>query len=944
MVQRNSEATPVPVAQSPRITTQALGQVAARSAAGAFSTNVATAQVAPVGTYLQQDNTLLSNALGKLSDSLGQIAETQRRRAYVDGSVAAVVGQSREAIEASPLTRAWANAGFNDTKGNLALADYQAQALNDMPKLREQGPEAMQQHILKQRNTVVPALESMSTEAKIKAYESLATTDTSLINKHYVEHGKFITEQKVKGIETQLNVALSAIESSQGDPSYEASLESAYTTLVSTVVAAEDLPQEVKDSMVVDFLIAAMAQGDLGMYEYARARPLIDDGQGGTLALTRLLSMEAQVKLANEYDKYQRRWAFINDQDTFRQLLEVELSLERGEDVPVEVQRQLLQRAVNTRAITNEGANSKFLKWARQSKSVQDSKDLALAYVNGDITTLARSGKSNYEIAKSVESILAPNGSATELFMLHLDTGLRTGGGGALQRAGELLKPTINAALTADVNSQIDPSHTELFEYYVNVESQARNNGLSNFRSNVLSLLSDDQKVFFNNIISRVQSGNSDVVTAIQEARDDHHRWGSLSQSAKAALVREDRTRVTNMIDSILGGDTNILNIPRAFHKVLNAVGIQTNEGMADSVRARGFGFGGYNATANNQYRTNMNILLHNASENLLQRGAFRGMGDSDAKELLLSEAIKHVVPIPYGSSTTNMILPLGSNLGTLFGFADGNVSYGSEELGRAIGSIIDEGRDKDAHPLVQYANGVVTVSMFKGEDVYPASVFQLSVEDIQDKAREIRRLGSIEEVRVYGTGHTVKGKDGSAVTFNGENTANVHPEVMFRIRESLVKFEDVTKRAYADGSGGKKSIGVGINTGNPTFYPQVNADGTVSNEEISKSFAKVSDYFVSKANSYASKYGALVNDNENNGLEFLTHLMYQTGESKVWHEHSPALLKAMANKPVDGVDYLKAYQEALKAFRKFPASKQSFSGRRVAFYETLLINYFGDR
>ena len=140
MVQRNSEATPVPVAQSPRITAQALGQVAARSAAGAFSTHVSAAEVAPVGTLLRQENTLLSNALNSVSNTLGQMVETQRRRAYVDGSAAAVVGQSREAIEASPLTRAWANAGFNDTKGNLALADYQAQVLNDMPRLREQGP------------------------------------------------------------------------------------------------------------------------------------------------------------------------------------------------------------------------------------------------------------------------------------------------------------------------------------------------------------------------------------------------------------------------------------------------------------------------------------------------------------------------------------------------------------------------------------------------------------------------------------------------------------------------------------------------------------------------------------------------------------------------------------------------------------------------------------
>lgn len=930
MVERYSESPQAIVSNAPRITTQALGQVAVKQAGGMFSTQVASPQVAPVGgVYRSGENSLLTNALTGLQKTLGIIVESQQRKAYLDGAAAVGLGISEDNLETNPITRSWALAGHRDTTAGLAIADYQATAKADMVKLREQGPEAVQDYLQKHRNRLIPAIEGMSLKGREQAYQQLLTADRAIISSHNSEHSKFIVEQMMAEKRTRLTVGLDSLKGSEGTPAYDANLDDTLMTLYNTVFLEDRLDPAKRDELMVEFLTVAMADGHLGLYEKARALPLVPDGMGGHLSLVRMLEFDDQIKLSDGYEKYQNRIAHLSSADWWDGTTGMEVALESGERVPFGQYQRHLEDGVRNKWITPNAASTKMVSAARKAQENATAFALGDAVFNGDYTTMAQmgGGKSYKSLYISAEEALMGDATAAQRYTRALSVGLNTGNPGAMQRAGEYIQPAI-AQMRTSMSDEPHASVVEMFDHLSRAEEEAKAKGLENFGTNILSVLEPEDRAFLSNYLHLTSVGGYDPASALGRARKIANEVDTMPAAARAELVRKNNAANSAIVDGIV-------ETPNRWWGLINKVGqMIPGTGASENAALRtNMGMAGWNDSVVEREKGNLRMALYETLNHLDVTGQSHAMSVDQREEVARADVLSRSIPVTstgnMGMERTNrLILPVGSNLSAVFGLRDS--SFGPEHIGEAIGDISAvEGQ----HAAYSFQDGKVFVEYFtESSRGIPVGSRYLEPGEITDRMYQLRQHGDAQAVEVYGAGKVREGTNGAAVTFNGENTTGVQPEVAFRIRDNLVTHEGIRNQAYADGErDGKKlqSVGVGISSGFSWAYPSVDEDGTVSNEAISESFKKASDYMMGKAKTYMGQYGVVQDTADQSGLELVTNVLYQMGEGAGWTTHGPKLLKAMAERSNAMLEYL----------HDTPAYKQA-GPKRQRFYDQLLTNY----
>ncbi|NYW24419.1 hypothetical protein, partial [Escherichia coli] len=142
-------------------------------------------------------------------------AELEFAQAYLEGAAQASIAKSEEELNTEPLTKDWTVAGYRDTLGKLSLAQIQAKFLEDLPELRKRSPEELQDYLAKQREQVMPLLQSMSREARASVTGQLATIEQTAIRQYTTEHAKYIVDQKVQAIQGVVGTSISALKQLQ---------------------------------------------------------------------------------------------------------------------------------------------------------------------------------------------------------------------------------------------------------------------------------------------------------------------------------------------------------------------------------------------------------------------------------------------------------------------------------------------------------------------------------------------------------------------------------------------------------------------------------------------------------------------------------------------------------------------------------------------------------
>ena len=162
---------------------------------------------------------MLEQFASNAASMLNKMADIEYSNLYLEGQAKAGVIESEEELQGNPLTRDWKVAGYRDTMGKLALADTEAQFAVDIAKLREKGPEEIQAYLAARREKLMPALGSMSREARAAAAGQLLLQDRAATKTWTTEHAKFIIEQKSLGRHPEgLSMIARALNLPEGKP------------------------------------------------------------------------------------------------------------------------------------------------------------------------------------------------------------------------------------------------------------------------------------------------------------------------------------------------------------------------------------------------------------------------------------------------------------------------------------------------------------------------------------------------------------------------------------------------------------------------------------------------------------------------------------------------------------------------------------------------------
>ena len=857
---------------------------------------------------------MLEGMLSQGQQVLTKMADVELSNLYLEGQAAAGVVASEDELQGNPLTRDWKVAGYRDTMGKLALADNEAQFVADLPMLREKGPEELQQYLSERRSKLLPALGSMSREARAAAAGQLLLQDRAATKHWTTEHTKFIIDQKSQAVHTQWSTSMKTLSSAQlqaavGDmpeDAYKAKLQNTAGTMVSSVWMDGTLPSPVKQKLTFEMLQAALANDQVSLYDYVQANP-IPDGKGGSTTLTARLDGEQQLKLSNAYREAMQRTSDSRNMFRMEQLANFEAQVDAGtftgtySDVKAMLDPMVLNKTIN-----GERRSALLNKYLDKQYKNELNTTLSAAVLSGDINAVLSSGKHIEDGVKALEATMA-RGKVTPA--QRLNTWLQVGVNGldeGFKKAGEILGVSLRQ-MVSSTDGTVLPQHMETFRTINEALRKQEGPGRENSRIQLLSGLGEEDRMFAEQIMRRVDDGAT-LDEAVQRAKAVQAQDDGLSPAARAARASGSNAKLSKAIDSV--EPRGLLSTAGTWVKA--ALG---SKDAAADLKLRPTSFMNDrdhwfdNSPTVHFYTEQVRQSLRTEADNVLL------LRPSASPEEALSVAKANVAARTITTSQGPVVLPRNINLQETFGVGPGNQAA----IGKAIDGMLTE-TVADSRWQVAFAQGRLHAQEFdkdgkrvgNGMFIEPANIRSRILEDTAKEAKVADEQ--------FGAGRTYK-KNGLEIKFNGMNTAGVPVGWMHGLRTNLVLHEGVRDTPYEDLSGAKDkagnkimTVGVGVSSHNPR-YPKVGPDGKVSSEEATRSF--------NEASNDAAQAGAAVTRSlgVNNQASFMlmSELAYQSGTA----------FMAQQNKTGDRY---RAFGEAFKS-GDVAAAQEAFKGTAAWYY-----------
>lgn len=781
----------------------------------------------PVGT------SVTDNLLGALMKPVQKMAmdavSNAREEAYLAGAAAAGAGQAQEAVDSNIFTRNWATAGWRDTRGRLALADAEAQTAVDMKKLREQSPDQFVDYLTQRRNNLMPYTQGMSIEARKGFLSQQLVSDRAAIAKHAMEHQKFVIDQIGKGVQTDMSVRFDQLDAAKTDPvSYMAQTDNTFAGLYNNIWSNPNLPEDLRTKMTMEAAQVALSRNHQALYERMKTTSL----PNGVGTMLQHLPFEDQVKLQKAYQMSldDTKAMRLSDYQAQRGLMEAAFDDPNAHPIPYEDFNAFVQKGVQIGAVTANDIASLNKAWANGQEKKLGVMGLAEAYAAGDVNKIFSMGKDESKGLEAYIQTQARNGVPIQQTVGNLlQIGVTTGQQTAFQAVGKLTRSAVSQIGMGD---KMDPGQLDSLNTVLKTIDNAQLKGNSGAMSAYLSSFSDEERSKIMLFREGLQKGQNATVAAANAA-DAFLKTSQLTEGEKNALavshVTADRKAIAEIEPRGLWGTLKsyVPNFLRS-NDAVNRDKITTGRMWFENEERVSEALGQSKAAM-------MEELNYISRSNPF-------MSDDARKSLALAKVAERTIDLNGGPLVLPR-LPSGVTAQDFFGVPR---TVSTDTIAAALNDMHKPGKD---NRVVYKANGQAQLQWQEfgkdgalvnaGGTFDPKSIAQ-AVQERQDTIAD-------QFQRTDGRGMTVKGPDGSSVTFNGNNTVGVGNLAMVEFRENLAKHEGVRGIPYDDASGkvvdGKRvqTVGVGVSSHNPA-YPQVGPDGKVSDAAISDSFMRASN------------------------------------------------------------------------------------------------------
>lgn len=930
MVQRTSERLRVDSGGTSAVAMTGPGAVNPQDQRGVFDTQIAGIQnptlgAAPVQVTNQAQP--LDPMVQAVLQLAPKVAESFFKRgteeAYLNGAALAGAGVAESELSGNPLTRAWATAGYKDTIGRMTIADYEATVVKDLGGWKEKSPVEYSQYLAQKRKELLPKLDGMSLDARSNVFKQLLTSERASIAKHTAAYSNFVVDTTSRSLQTSVGVMNTKLDEAKDNPdAYATARDANYAHVLSNIYYNKNLPTDVRDKLMEEQISYTLARGHTDLYKMFDTLPAIDRGDGTKVSVLSTLPLDMQTKLHKQYVSAYNATEVERNVEWNKMYTAALVSAQDplAPKLPFKDFQNLVDMGVRSKAISVEAGRSAVVQYAGVVAKATREGTIANQAMTGDVQGMAILGATPKESVDALFAVQTRKGTPLHVIMDTMrDVGTRTGNTAAFTKFGEMITPAISALMTNETG-QIDGATAKILSTYTASLDRAKVEGATHFQSTVLAALPEEQRVFLTRLAANMEDKSLPIDAAIRKTRDAQLEDKALSPAARAHRTQQHAKENQEAADSLdemqlFRGVWN--SIKGAFSPVAKAEGtLLPKTGV--------FGWGQddvVTAALVQQYRTE--YLIEANSISLTNPSLPAGARDDLARSNIAQRTI------PVGGRA--MILPRGASAAQFFGVSG---SADSERIGAAIDTLIKPSTQGGSLQFsVRDGKLMYTEITEKGQTI-PGGF--LDPKDIGRAVMDKRQKEAQEYLRSFGSGDTFEqtykapdGKDTKAkVRFNGDNTAGLDNEWALKIRQSLVQKEGVRAHPYKDGNiNGKQlySVGVGVNSGNPQYYPKPGPDGTVSFEAISTSFAGASDQAMKMAAGVASKIGLKSFE----AYEMLTHIVYQ----------SPSI--ATANRGGAYAPFLEALaardsNAAFAALRKSPAYTSSGNDRKKWYEEKL--------
>ena len=814
---------------------------------------------------------MLEQLGGNAANMLNKMADIEFSNLYLEGQAKAGVIESEEELQGNPLTRDWQVAGYRDTMGKLALADTEAQFAVDIAKLREKGPEEIQTYLATRREKLMPALGSMSREARAAAAGQLLLQDRAATKTWTTEHAKFIIEQKSQAVHTQWNTSLRTLGNAQikkqlgelQDKDYNEQLRSTVGTMVQSVWMDSSLPSDVKQQLTFEMLQNALTNDSVDLYDFVASNE-IPDGAGGTSTLMSRLTGEQQGKVANAYREAQSRTRDARNMAVAAQVANLEAQIDNDAYTGTyEDLTGMLDPMLVSKGITGErrhGIINKFLD--KQYKGEQNSA-LAELYLRGDLNGIFSAGKEQTDGLKALDAMLTRRKASPEQRLnAYLQSGLN-GMDGGFKKAGEVLGTALRQVRSPD--GTVLPQHLATVRTINNAVRQAEERGQTGIRVALLSGLAEGDRMFAERVFAQVDGGAS-YDEAVLKATDTEAKEAQLTPAVKAAQTQQVANAVTAEIAAL--ESRGVLSSAWTWAK-----SIFSSDAASDLQLRPWSGVGDRDGWFSDGptvqfYTQRVREELSNEANHVLLQSP------GASADQVISVAKANVAARTISTRFGPLTMPRNVKLEDAFGVGKGNQAA----IGPALDAMLKETKE-DANWQLAFVNGRLFAQEVDRTGQRVGTGTYLNPKDIGTKIKQMTDAEQEKANNVFGSGRRVQ-LDGVTVQFNGLNTAGVPATWMMGFRDNLVNHEGIRAKPYQDLSGAKDTkgnpimtVGVGVSSHNPR-YPKVQPDGSVKVEDIRRSFVEASN----DAAIAGSKVARDLGRHDQPTFMLMSELAYQSG------------------------------------------------------------------
>ena len=838
----------------------------------------------------------------------GKAVGVAQENAYLEGQAQAGRIKSEEELDGNFLTKDWAVAGYRDTMGKLAMADTESKMVQDMPDLAKKSPAEMQAYLAERRAALTPTFSSLSREQRTNMFGQLLLSDRTALAKHNSEHIKYIVDTTAKGIQGQYLADAHSLDLLQqqaavsGNPkdveAYQMQVEKTAGTLYSSIWNNPALARapDVQKKLTTEALQHAIATDNVNLYNFLRDNELPDSDHpsGKSTILSRLDGPEL-VKLSEQHRASMQRTVAQRHAKQYTVKANAEAEMARGAYTgTMEETEGLANYWLAEKVIDGAGKESFMQKFFESKAKGNDMHGLADAAVRGDMQYISDKNKSVGDAYDALDSVWAKQATSGQSVPLHAQIGVLAGGlnngmAEAGKRIGVRLGPALMQLERAD--GTMDAQHVQVLQTVNALVDNNVNNPTA--INQVLSGMSDAQQTKF--LRMRELTKEKPIDVAVRELAQIEKYEATLTPQQKAASTTATAKDIMTEVSDF---DSQGL-LMSMWNKVASP--FSSRAAAKSTMQPRDNNWFSDDKLAN-EYAGTMR------SEITLEANALSLTNPGLNAGALVNKAAGNVAARTVRTEHGPLFLPRGSDTAKFFGVPS---SVSNETVGKALDSMLKPKQDGNRMRF-SVGLGGVAFQEYTPDGASTSNSGVIDPKRVQGAVTEVIDKRVQQASEVHGAGKTVV-QDGVQVTFNGENTASVSPDVMFKFRSNLVQNEGVRNTVYKD-TKGIATTGIGI--ANKKYWPQVGPDGRVSRSEIERTFNMASND-AALAGARAAEATGLNNDS---WVLLFSELSYHSGTGFSKLSSYKELINAARSGNAD---------EAVAAFKNTPAWGASGESRR---------------